>query len=111
YFGAPGPKDMSQGLGHTHEKTYVGEVKKFYAKIGVADIRVQSGVLKKGDTLLFIGNSTPALEAKVSEMQANHVFVERALKGTAVGVKLPFVVRPRDKVFLWKKKRVCISGV
>jgi putative protease len=66
---------MSQGLGHTHEKTYVGEVKKFYAKIGVADIRVQSGVLKKGDTLLFIGNSTPALEAKVSDMQANHVFV------------------------------------
>ncbi|MFA6379431.1 MAG: peptidase U32 family protein, partial [Candidatus Omnitrophota bacterium] len=38
YFGTPGPKDMSQGLGHTHEKTYVGEVKKFYAKIGVADI-------------------------------------------------------------------------
>jgi len=104
YFGTPGPKDMSQGLGHTYEKTYVGEVKKFYAKIGVADIRVQSGVLKKGDTVLFIGNSTPALEAKVNEMQANHIFVKEAVKGMAVGVKLPFVVRPRDKVFLWQKK-------
>jgi hypothetical protein len=44
------------------------------------------------------------LEAKVNEMQADHVFVDVAPKGTAVGVKLPFLVRPKDKVFLWKEK-------
>ena len=104
YFGMPTAKDMSKGLGHTHEKIYLGEVKKFYKNLLVADIRIQSGILKKGDTLLFIGHSTPALEAKVNEMQADHVFVDEAPKGTAVGVKLPFVVRHKDKVFLWKKK-------
>jgi putative protease len=104
YFGTPSKKDMSQGLGHTHEKVYIGEVKKFYAKISVADIRVQSGVLKKGDTILFIGHSTPALETRVDEMQSDHVFVHEAPKGTAVGVKLPFAVRPKDKVFLWRKR-------
>ncbi|HOD12886.1 MAG TPA: U32 family peptidase [Candidatus Omnitrophota bacterium] len=104
YFGTPSKKDMSQGLGHTHEKVYIGEVKKFYAKIQVADIRVQGGVLKKGDTILFIGNSTPALETKIKEMQSDHVFIKEAPKGSAVGVKLPFVVRPKDKVFIWKKR-------
>jgi len=105
YFGVPGPKDMSQGLEHAYEKIYLGEVKKFYKKISVADVRVQSGVLKKGDTLIFIGRSTPALEVKIDQMQDDHVFVDQALKGTAVGVKLPFVVRPKDKVFLWQKKK------
>lgn len=104
YFGPPGPKDMSKGLGHSHEKVYLGEVKKFYKNLSVADIRVQNGILKKGDTLLFIGRATPALETKASEMQADHQFVDEAPKGTAVGVKLPFPVRPKDKVFLWKEK-------
>ena len=105
YFGRPGVKDMSRGLGHTHEKVYINKVKKFYAKISVADIRVQSGVLNKGDTVLFIGNKTPALEAKIGDMQCNRVFIEQAPKGTAVGVKLPFAVKPKDKVFLWQKKK------
>ncbi|MCX5681191.1 MAG: U32 family peptidase [Candidatus Omnitrophica bacterium] len=104
YFGTPTNKDISKGLGHTHEKVYLGEVKKFYKNLLVADIRVRNGVLKKGDTLLFIGRSTPALEAQAGEMQANHIFVDVAPKGTAVGVKLPFIVRPKDKVFLWKEK-------
>lgn len=104
YFGLPTEKDMSKALGHTHEKIYLGEVKKFYAKIGVADVRVQSGAFKKGDTLLFIGHSTPALQTQVNEMQVDHVFVDAAPKGAAVGVKLPFAVRPKDKVFLWKAK-------
>lgn len=104
YFGPPGTKDMSKGLGHSHEKIYLGEVKKFYKNLMVADIRIQNGILKKGDTLLFIGRATPALEAQAGEMQSNHQFVDEAPKGTAVGVKLPFLVRPKDKVFLWKEK-------
>lgn len=104
YFGTPGKKDMSQALGHSHEKVYLGEVKKFYKNISVADIRVQNGSLKKGDELLFIGRTTPALQTRVQEMQSDHQFVDEATKGTAVGVKLPFPVRPKDKVFLWKEK-------
>ena len=104
YYGAPGAKDMSQGLEHTHEKVYIGEVKKFYSRLGVADIRMRSGTLKKGNELLFIGQTTPALKAVVSQMQSNHVFVSQAIKGTSVGVKLPFIVKAKDKVFLWKEK-------
>ena len=105
YFGAPGSKDMSKGLGHTYEKVYVGEVKKFYKNLSVADIRVRTGGFKKGETLLFLGATTPAYRCKVLEMQTDHNPIEEAKKGEAVGVKLPFVVRPKDKVFLWKKKK------
>lgn len=104
YFGVPGKKDMSQGLEHTHEKIYLGEVKKFYPRLSVADIRIRSGILKQGDELLFIGQTTPALKVSITQMQSDHVFVTQAKKGTAVGVKLPFIVKAKDKVFLWKEK-------
>ena len=105
YFGTPSEKDMSKGLGHTYEKVYIGEVKKFYKNLSVADIRVRTGIIKKGDTILFLGTMTPAYRCKVSEMQTDHHPIKEAKKGDAVGIKLPFVVRPKDKVFLWKKKK------
>jgi len=105
YFGTPSEKDMSKGLGHTYEKVYIGEVKKFYKNLSVADIRVRTGIIKKGDTILFLGTMTPAYRCKVFEMQTDHHPIKEAKKGDAVGIKLPFVVRPKDKVFLWKKKK------
>ncbi len=109
YFGTPTKADMSQGLGHTHEKIYIGVVKKFYVKIQVADIRIQSEGLRQGDTILFIGPSTPALKTIVTQMQCDHHPVDQVVKGTAVGVKIPFNVRPQDKVFLWREKPATAS--
>jgi len=103
YFGQPSA-EKSDMLRHTYEKIYLGEVKKYYKKIGVAEITVRSRALKQGDTLLFIGKHTPALSAIVCELQQNRTSVASAQKGQAVGVKLPFAVKPQDKVFLWRPK-------
>ena len=103
YFGKPDDA-VSQALEHTHQKVFLGEVRRFYKKISVADILVQSGTLKRGDTLMFIGKSTPALSTVVQELQSEHKFVDCAAKGQHIGVKLPFIVKPRDKVFLWQEK-------
>ncbi|MFH1395345.1 MAG: U32 family peptidase [Candidatus Omnitrophota bacterium] len=103
YFGGPG------GLGETsesmYEKEYVGEVIKFYKKISVAEISIMSGRLKKGDKILISGKRTPAGFAEVREMEIKHKSVDDAAKGTAVGIKLPFLVHAKDKVFLWKLKK------
>jgi putative protease len=102
YFGRP-QDEVSRGLEHTRKKIFVGEVRRYYKRIGVAEITVVHDVIRVGDPLLFIGRSTPALSASVQEMQMDHRPLDQALKGQTVGVKLPFPVKPKDKVFLWEK--------
>ncbi|MBI4845752.1 MAG: U32 family peptidase [Candidatus Omnitrophica bacterium] len=103
YFGAP--RDvLSKGLENTHEKIYLGEVVKFCKKINVAEIKLQNGDLSQGQEILVSGKKTPAAFTVIKEIQQNHKFVKSAAKGELAGVKLPFSVKPKDKVFLWKQK-------
>jgi len=103
YFGQS--KDaVSRRLEQTCEKIYLGEVKKFFKKISVAEIELQNAGLEKGEELLFSGKSTPAQFCVAKELQVDRQFVDFAKKGSFVGVKLPFYVKPNDKVFIWRKK-------
>jgi len=103
YFGCP-EDAKSRGLENTFEKVFLGEVTKFFKKINVAEIKVQNAVLKKGQKLLFTGRKTPASFAVVRELQQEHSFVNRVNKGERAAVKLPFVVKPKDKIFIWREK-------
>ena len=105
YFGMP-QNAFSKGLENTFEKIFLGEVIKFFKKINVAEIRVQNRPLRKGQELLFIGKNTPASFVKAQELQQKHKFVSIVKKGELAGIKLPFMVKPKDKVFLWQKKKV-----
>ena len=102
YFGKP-ENAISRKLEHTHEKVYLGQVNKFYKKISVAEVFIHQGKIKKNDQLLIVGKKTPASVFVVDQLQHNHCFVEEVGKGHAVGVKLPFVAKPKDKVFHWIK--------
>lgn len=103
YQGAPASLP-SRILENSYEKIYLGEVIKFYKKIGVAEICLRKGSLKKGTQILCVGKNTPASFAKVENIQINHKFVENLEKGERGGIKLPFVVKPKDKIFIWQKK-------
>ncbi len=103
YFGQP-KRAFSNGLDNTHEKIFLGEVVKFFKKISVAEIRLQNKSLQKGQELLFIGKSTPASFTIAEQLQQRHEFVDSVSKGELAGIKLPFFVKPKDKVFLWRKK-------
>lgn len=103
YFGAP-ESDKSRRLKHLYKKVYLGDVKKFYKKINVAEIAVKNGLLEKGDKILIMGKRTPARFAVADEIQKEHEFVRKVKKGEECGIKLPFRVRKKDKIFLWKKK-------
>ncbi|MDP8216714.1 MAG: peptidase U32 family protein [Candidatus Kaelpia imicola] len=96
--------DISRRLEHLYEKIYLGEVKKYYPKISVAEILIQAGTLKKEDELLFIGKSTSAQFVKASEIQQKHKYVTRVKKSELAGIKIPFRVKERDKVYIWRKK-------
>ncbi len=102
YFGKP--EDwISRGLEHKYRKVFLGNVRKFYKKIMVAELEVRNREIKQGQEILFIGKSTPAEVVKVTELQKDHLFVDKAVKGERVGVKLPFIVKPKDKAFIWEK--------
>lgn len=104
YFGEP--KDWQSGeLQNRYEKIYLGKVRKFYRKISVAEIELGGAhSLRKGQVLLFIGKNIGARFATVNQLQINHQFVDLVSAGERCGIKLNFSVRPKDRVFIWKKR-------
>ncbi|KJJ83238.1 collagenase [Candidatus Omnitrophus magneticus] len=102
YDGTPGGKEFSRELKNEYEKIYIGEVVKFYKKISVAEIILRAGNLNTGDEILISGKNTPAEFFKVSEIEKNHKKFSSAVKGEKIAVKISFLARPNDKVFLWR---------
>ena len=101
YFGKP--NDTGGRPNSNYIKTYLGEIKNFYKKIMVAEILIKNGSLHTGQEILIIGKNTPANFAKVKNIEINHKQIKLAGKGKRVGVKLPFIARLNDKVFIWEK--------
>ncbi len=108
YFGTPSA-ERSRGISAGCEKRYLGCVEKFYKQIGVAEIGLHNAALACGQTLLISGKKTAAFFVTVEEMQQNHISVGLARKGERVAIKVPAIVRPKDKVFLWNKKSLEIN--
>lgn len=99
FFGRP--DDTGGFPGRNYEKIYVGEVLKFYGRIGVAEVMVRHRGISRGDRLLVSGEKTPASFFEACEMQVERQSVEHMAKGGRVGVKVPIRVRRGDKVFAW----------
>jgi U32 family peptidase len=104
YLNSPDSGDISRRLEHLYRKVYLGEVKKYYPRLSVAEIFIQSGFLKRGQELLFISKSGPARFIKASEIQQKHKYVDRVNKAELAGIKVPFKVKSGDQVYLWKRK-------
>ena len=95
------PDTLGGTIEKNYEKIYLGEVRKFYSKISVAEILIRKGPLNTGDSILITGKRIPATRCIVEEIQVDHNPVRSAEKGMRVGIKLPLKVYPRDKVFLY----------
>ncbi len=104
FFGAPGELG-ADAQERDYEKVFLGEVLKYYNKINVAEVQLKHVGLSTGDEILVYGKTTPATFATVKEMEIKHSKVDSVEKGNKVGIKLEFTVRPKDKVFLWRRKR------
>lgn len=81
------------------EELMVGRVVKYFPKIMVAAVRIDEGELKVGDRIKIRGHDTE-FEQVVESMQVEHQNVERAGRGTDVGIKVKARVRENDKVFV-----------
>lgn len=93
------------GSSATKEKEYVAKVIKYFSKIGVAEIEIESGEIALGNDILIIGPTTGIIETKISEIRFNLKPVDRVEKGQRVSVPVPQKVRPADRVYLFKDRK------
>jgi putative protease len=76
----------------------IGTISTYFSNVEVAAIKL-SGSLKVGDKIHVKGHTTD-FETTVDKIQIERKDVEKAKKGSHVGIKVPDKVRPNDKVFL-----------
>ena len=79
------------------EKTKVGTVFTYFAKVGVAGIKLE-GEVKLGDKILIQG-ATTNIEQVLDSMQIDRNPVQVAKAGQEIGIKVSDRVRPGDIVY------------
>ncbi len=80
------------------EEKKLGEVIKYFGKIGVAAIRLSEGSLKVGDQIHIVGHTTDVTQT-VDSMQIENKDVQEAGPGADIGVKVKDRVREHDVVY------------
>ena len=104
YFDKPDGKDIINAHGSvaTTRKECVGKVLNYYKTPQIVHVAIETGSLKIGDTVLFIGETTGVIESTVAKILNEEVEVSEAQKGDKVTFNCESLVRPRDKVYLIK---------
>jgi putative protease len=100
----------SYGSSGTKRKVYIGKITNYFTKINVAEIKLESGNLNNGDTILIIGPSTGVVEYNVNEIRVDLKVTETALKGELCSVKIGDFLRRSDKVYKWVDAERTMKG-
>lgn len=97
------PIDAWTESGHSQastRKAYVGIVTNYYARPGVAEVRVLDTCVALGDSVLFLGPTTGVVEQTLESMQVEHEAVSEVSKGMDVAIKTCEPVRRNDKLYV-----------
>ncbi|MBD3163601.1 U32 family peptidase [Candidatus Woesearchaeota archaeon] len=81
------------------KKEYIGKVVNYYRKQKAAEIKIETGRLALGDTIMFQGNTTGVVEQKITSMQNERRSIGKAEKGMCAAVRASRV-RKNDRVYL-----------
>ena len=90
----------------TRSKVFLGKVSNYFARLGVAEISLETGYFKVGDHLLISGPTTGVVECDVAEIRlgegASVQSVPETKKGDVCSIPLSDKVRRGDKVYLFQ---------
>lgn len=92
------------GSKSTKVKKFIGTVENYFKKPQVAEIKINTGELSLGDTIMIIGPTTGCLEYECTSMQINDTPVDKVKKGQSVGIKIETIVRKNDQVYIWENR-------
>jgi putative protease len=96
-----GEWNTNYGSSATKRKIYLGKITNYFSKLNVAEIKLETGNLVKGDTILVTGPTTGVVEYQVDEIRVDLKVTEKALKGELCSIKTPDYLRRSDKVYKW----------
>ena len=75
----------------------------YYARLGVAEIQMETGSFRVGDPLLICGSTTGVVEVSPAEIRLDDAHIlQEAAKGDLCSIPVPQRVRRGDKVYLFK---------
>ena len=91
----------------TRRKVYLGKVTNWFDRLGVAEIKVETQDLHRGETLMAIGATTGEVEFLADDIRLETEPVELIPQGSLCSVKVDGKDIARlhrgDKIFLWKE--------
>ena len=93
----------------TRKKVYCGKVSNWFDRIGVAEIAVESAPIRKGDSLMAIGETTGVVEFKAEDIRVNFESTDLAPTGARCSVAVDASdspdgkLRRGDKVYIWEQ--------
>lgn len=99
YLGRPQGWSAAYGSKASQKKVLRGQVTKYYAKIGVAEIKA-SGPLQSGDAFVVIGPNTGVVEGEAKTIHLDSGPTQSVQSGDIFSVKVPKPVRRNDQFFV-----------
>jgi len=89
----------------SRKKIYVGKIMNYYARTGIAEVKIEAHPLRTGDDMLIIGPTTGVFEGKVSEIWLDENKVDKTVKGDLCTIPVSIFLRPSDKLYRWADSR------
>jgi putative protease len=80
-------------------KVYVGKITNFFAKVNVAEIKIETNNIQLGDEYVIIGPTTGVYEDTIKEIRVNLKKVSIANKGDVCSVQTQSSIRRNDKLY------------
>lgn len=89
------------GSSASRRKVYLGKITNYFTKLNVAEIKLETGNLTRGDSILIIGPTTGMVEFTVGEIRVDLKETDKALKGEFCSIRIDSKLRRSDKVYRW----------
>jgi len=99
-----GEYSSAYGSAATEEKTYKGKVTNYFSKIGVTEISLDAGEMKKGERMLFTGEKTGIVFGVANDIRIDGKSVDVASQKSVISVKVDEKVRKNDLFYVVSEK-------
>jgi putative protease len=83
----------------TKRKVYLGKSTNYFPNIQVAEFKLETGNLLKGDEILITGPTTGVVELVAEDIHVGREAVEEVTRGEYFSIHIPSKIRRNDKIF------------
>ena len=90
------------GSSATRVKEYRAKGVRYFSRLGVAEFKMESGELHRGDEVVITSPTTGVLILTLDEIRVDLKPVDTVRKGESFSIAVPSKIRPSDKLYFWR---------